>query len=116
MAKLSEKYEALIVLNTKAGEEGVKALVEKIQKLISSNATLDAVDEWGKRRLAYPINDQTEGYYVQFDFTSKTDFPQELDRVLGITEGVLRYLVVLAIEKNSKAQAEPAAAAEEKGE
>ena len=64
MAKLTEKYEALIVLSTKVGEDGIKALVEKINTLISTNATLDSVDEWGKRRLAYPINYETEGYYV----------------------------------------------------
>ncbi len=97
MAKLTEKYEALIVLSTKVGEDGIKALVEKINTLISTNATLDSVDEWGKRRLAYPINYETEGYYVLFNFTSSPSFPAELERVLNITDGVMRSVVTLRI-------------------
>ena len=56
MAKITEKYEALVILSTKVGEENVKALIEKISALISANATLEKTDERGKRRLAYPIN------------------------------------------------------------
>lgn len=97
MAKLNEKYEALVVLNTKAGEESVKALVEKVQALIEKNATVDSVDEWGKRRLAYPIDFETEGYYVLYRFTSEPSFPAELDRVLNITDGILRSLITLKI-------------------
>ena len=70
MAKITEKYEALVILSTKVGEENVKALVEKISALISANATLEKTDEWGKRRLAYPINYETEGYYVCLLYTS----------------------------------------------
>lgn len=94
MAKLTEKYEALIVFSTKVGEDGIKALVEKINALISANATLDSVDEWGKRRLAYPIQDEVEGYYVFATFTSAPEFPAELDRNYKITDGVLRSLIV----------------------
>ena len=97
MAKVTEKYEALIILNTKNGEDGVKALVEKITELITKNATLDSVDEWGKRRLAYPIMDETDGYYVLYNFTAPASFPTELDRVLKITDGVLRSLITLKI-------------------
>ncbi len=99
MAKLTEKYEALIVLSTKVGEDGIKALVEKINALICSNATLDSVDEWGKRRLAYPINYETEGYYVLFNFTSAPSFPAELERVLNITDGVMRSVVTLRVSE-----------------
>ena len=94
MAKITEKYEALVILSTKVGEENVKALIEKISALISANATLEKTDEWGKRRLAYPINDETEGYYVLFNFTSVPSFPAELDRIYKITEGLLRTLIV----------------------
>ena len=69
-------------------------MVEKITSLISQNGTLDSVNEWGKRRLAYPINDETEGYYVLFNFTSVPSFPAELDRIYKITEGLLRTLIV----------------------
>ena len=94
MAKVSAKYESVIVLNTKLGEDGIKAMVEKISNLISQNGTLESVDEWGKRRLAYMIDDETEGYYVMFNFTSVPSFPAELDRVYKITEGIMRTLIV----------------------
>lgn len=94
MAKLNEKYETIIVLSTKNGEDQVKALVEKFTKLISDNATLESVDEWGKRKLAYPINYETEGYYTLINFTSEPSFPAELDRVYKITDGILRTIIV----------------------
>lgn len=95
MAKINERYEAVLVFNTKLGEEGIKALVAKFTELIESNGTLDLVNEWGKRKLAYAIEDETEGYYVLYNFTSKPDFPAELDRVLKITDGVLRSLITV---------------------
>jgi len=94
MAKVSANYESVVVINTKLGEDGIKAMVEKVSNLISKNGTLESVDEWGKRRLAYPIEDETEGYYVLFNFTSVPSFPAELDRVYKITEGILRTLIV----------------------
>ena len=94
MAKVSANYESVVVISTTLGEDGIKAMVEKITSLISQNGTLDSVNEWGKRRLAYPINDETEGYYVLFNFTSVPSFPAELDRIYKITEGLLRTLLV----------------------
>ena len=98
MAKLSENYEAMVVFSTKAGDEAVAELVAKLKDMIEANGTLAEVDEWGKRKLAYAINYETEGYYVIYTFESKPDFPAEFDRVLNITDGVLRSLV---IAKNS---------------
>lgn len=95
MAKISANYEAMIVFNTKIGEDAVKTLVEKFKKLIEDNGTVDSVNEWGKRKLAYEIQDETEGYYVLYDFTSKPDFPAEFDRILKITNGVLRSLITV---------------------
>lgn len=94
MAKISEKYESILVLSTKSGEDAIKATIEKFSALISKNGTLDSVDEWGKRRLAYEINYETEGYYVMFNFTCAPDFPAELDRVYKISDGILRSLIV----------------------
>ena len=94
MAKVSEKYESMLVLNVKQSEEEIKALIEKFKELISQNGTLDSVDEWGKRRLAYLIDDEAEGYYVLFNFTSAPEFPAELERIYNITDGVLRSLIV----------------------
>ncbi|MDK2802425.1 MAG: 30S ribosomal protein S6 [Oscillospiraceae bacterium] len=94
MPKIKEKYEAIIVINLTLGEDGIKALINKFSELISTNGVIDNVDEWGKRRLAYEINDQTEGHYILINFTSAPDFPAELDRIFNITDGLLRTLVV----------------------
>ena len=61
---------------------------------IEKHATLKNVDEWGKRKLAYLINKESEGYYVLFDFESTAEFPAELDRIFKITEGVMRSLII----------------------
>ena len=93
MAKISGKYEVLYILDPALGEEGIAALVEKFKALVESNGTLTSIDEWGKRRLAYPINDLMEGHYVLMTFDAKPEFPAELDRVFKITEGVMRSLI-----------------------
>ncbi len=94
MTETASVYESVLVLSMKLGEEGIASAIEKFKTLISKNATLDSVDEWGKRRLAYMINKESEGYYVLFNFTSEADFPAELDRRYKITEGVLRSLII----------------------
>lgn len=96
MAKLNDKYEAVIVFSLKKDEEQIKALTAKFSDLIKANGTLTNVDEWGKRQLAYEINYESEGYYVLYRFESKPDFPAELERIINITDGVLRSVVVLA--------------------
>ena len=98
MAKTIQQYETTMILNTKKGEDGINALVEKFKNLISENGSIDNVDDWGKRRLAYEIEDEQEGYYVMFTFTAKPEFPAELDRIYNITDGVLRSLTV-AVEE-----------------
>ncbi len=95
MAKSTEKYECMYVLNPNLTEEETAAIVEKFKALVEANGTLDEMEEMGKRKLAYEINYLTEGYYVLVKFTSGPDFPAELDRVLGITDGVIRSLITL---------------------
>ena len=95
MAKISEKYEAMVVFSVNAGEDNVKGLVEKFKTLIENNGTVEEVNEWGKRKLAYEIDDQTEGYYVLYTFVSKPDFPAEFERVLKITDGVMRSMITV---------------------
>ena len=87
-------YETIAVFSLTEGEEAVAALKEKFTALIGQNATIGSVDEWGKRRLSYPINDETEAYYVLINFESEPGFPAELDRVYKITDGVLRSLII----------------------
>ncbi len=87
-------YEIVMVFSVKQGEEATAALVEKFKTMIEGNATEVSVDEWGKRKLAYPINDEPEGFYVLVSFQSEAEFPAELDRVLNITDGVLRSMII----------------------
>ena len=87
-------YETVMVISMKQGEENVQAIIEKFKALIEKNATLQNVDEWGKRKLAYLINKESEGYYVLINFESEAEFPAELDRVYKITDGVLRSMII----------------------
>ena len=91
---MTNKYEAVMVFSVAKGEETTLALKEKFNDLIAKNGTVENVDDWGKRRLAYLINDEAEGYYVFFNFTSEPDFPAELERVAKITDGILRVMVI----------------------
>ncbi len=92
------KYETMLVTTAKLDEEATAALVGKFTKLIEKNGSIDAVDEWGKRRLAYPINKEEEGVYTLIHFTSEPDFPMELNRVYKITDGVIRSLIIAKAE------------------
>jgi len=88
-------YEYVLVIDPEIGEEAVAAMVDKFKTLITDNGEMTAIDEWGKRRLAYKINYKSEGYYILYTFsTDKMDFVAELERVSKITESVLRWLVV----------------------
>ena len=93
MAKTTEKYELMYIINPNLSEEETAAVVEKFKALVEQNGTLEEMEEMGKRKLAYEINYISEGYYVLVKFTSGPDFPAELDRVLGITDGILRSLI-----------------------
>lgn len=93
MAKTSEKYELMYIINPNLSEEETAAIVEKFKALVEQHGTLEEMEEMGKRKLAYEINYISEGYYVLVKFTSGPDFPAELDRVLGITDGILRSLI-----------------------
>ena len=90
------KYEAVLVYSVAKGEEATQSLADKFKALIEENGTLEKVDDWGKKRLAYEINDEAEGHYNIYYFESKPEFPAELERVAKITDGVLRSLVVKA--------------------
>jgi len=94
MAKTTAKYEVIYIINANLSEDDTKAVVEKFKAMVEENGTLISIDEWGKRRLAYPINDMPEGYYVLMNMETNPDFPAELDRVFKITENVLRSIIV----------------------
>ena len=94
MAEIINKYETIFVIDSTKTEDEITALIEKFKSLIEKYGEIESIDDWGKHRLAYPINDLTEGYYVLVNFKSKPDFPAELERVYGITDGIIRDIIV----------------------
>ena len=93
MAKVTANYEVVYIIDPAQGEEAIAATVAKFQALAEQNGSNVVVEEWGKRKLAYAIDYKTEGYYVLMSFTSAPAFPKELDRVFGITEGIMRSMI-----------------------
>lgn len=94
MEKANSAYETLFIVDLQLGEDAVKALVGKFTSLISEHGAITETNEWGKRRLAYPINDLNEGYYTLVNFTAPAEFPSELERIFNITDGILRSMVI----------------------
>ena len=115
MEKVINIYETLFIVDVTAGEEAAKASVEKFASLIAANGEIVEKAEWGKRRLAYEIDDMSEGYYVVITFKSAPDFPAELARLFNIDETIMRSTVLKldhkALEKAAKAKAAAEAAA-----
>ena len=109
MEKVINSYEALFIVDVEAGEEAAKAVVTKFLNRIAKNGEIVEVADWGKRRLAYPINDKPEGYYTVVTFKSEPAYPAELERRFNIDENVMRSLVIrLEYEAVAKAVAAPA--------
>jgi len=96
---VARKYETMVILNPTLGEDALTATVEKVKGLIEASGTLEQIEVWGRKRLAYEIDDQKEGFYFLINFSAEAEFPKELERVLKITEGVMRYLVIRPDEK-----------------
>ena len=113
MEKVLNSYESLFIVDLSNGEEAAKATVAKFTDLIAKNGEIIEVADWGKRRLAYPINDMNEGYYTVVTFKSESSFPVELERLYNIDESVMRDIVLkLDYEPVAKAAAAVEAATE----
>ncbi len=94
MTNVINKYETIFVIDASLPEDQITAISEKFQAMIAANGTVESVDVWGKRRLAYEIDYKTEGYYVLVNFASEAEFVAELERVYNITDGILRTIVI----------------------
>ena len=120
MEKVINSYEGMFIVSLANGEEAAKATVNKFTGLVASNAEVVKIDEWGKRRFAYPIQDMNEGYYTVVTFKCEGAFPAELQRLMNIDESVLRAMVIRleheAVAKAAEAPAEEAVVAEETAE
>ena len=104
MADGKNLYETVIVTSAKLGEEGSAELVNRFKALIEEHGTVEGVDDWGKRRFAYPIQKQTEGYYTLINFQSSPEFTAELDRRYQITDGILRTIIIKRDPRHVNAQ------------
>jgi small subunit ribosomal protein S6 len=92
---MSNKYEAMYIIDAIIEEEARKGIVEKFSAIVTDNGgTITSIDDWGKRRLAYPIEKKNEGYYVLMHFEAAPELPRELERNLQISEDIMRYLVI----------------------
>ena len=94
MSNVISDYETIFILKPNIGDEGIKSAVEKFTDLIAANGTVIEKNEWGIRRLAYPIQFLEEGYYVLINFSSGPQFLAELERIYNITDTVLRSIIV----------------------
>jgi len=112
MEKVLNSYESLFIVDLSNGEEAAKATVAKFTDLIAKNGEIVEIADWGKRRLAYPINDMNEGYYTVVTFKSESSFPVELERLYNIDETVMRN-IVLKLEHEPVAKAAVATEAAE---
>ena len=92
--KILNSYETIFIIDASLDEESTVALKDKFVTLIEKNGELESVDEWGKRKLAYEINDKTEGVYYLVNFKADSEFPKELDRQYKITDGILRTIII----------------------
>ena len=117
MEKVINSYECMFIVDVSKSEEATEAAVNKFTSLIEANAEVVDVAKWGKRRLAYPINDMPEGYYVVVTFKSEPAFPAEFDRLANIDESILRSMITRleydAAERKAKKAAEAAVKAAE---
>lgn len=91
---MQNNYETIMIINSNLEEATIRATVEKFESLINANGKVESTEEWGKKKLAYPIKKQAEGYYVLVNFTSNPEFIDELDRIYNITDEVIKHIVV----------------------
>ena len=88
------KYETIFIVDSELNEEARAPIIERFSSMIETNGHLESIDEWGNRRLAYPVNDKLEGYYVYVNYSAPADFPSELERVFKITDSILKFLII----------------------
>lgn len=102
------KYELVYIITPDIDEEARKFVHTRVQDLIAQNGgEVSKVDDWGKRRLAYAINDRTEGWYVLVNFSAEGEVPREIERNLGNMDAVLRYQIIRVLEKRSSVKPRP---------
>ena len=104
MEKVLNSYESLFIVDLTNGEEAAKATVNKFTSLMAENGEIVDIADWGKRRLAYPINDMNEGYFTVVTFKAEASFPAELERLFNIDETIMRS-IVLRLEHEAVAKA-----------
>ena len=97
-------YEVLFVIDPTLEDEKKEAAIDRVKEVISSEGEVGNVDVWGLRKLAYPIQKKSEGYYVVVEFKAEPTLPQELDRRLKISDDYMRHMIVCKDEKKAIAE------------
>ena len=88
------KYEMLYILDNSLTDEVKESIIVKFEDLVKSNGgVVEKTDRWGTKKLQYPINYKSEGFYVLTTFEAEKTFVEELKRVIGITDGIIRRLI-----------------------
>lgn len=87
-------YEGMFIFEPSLEEEARNKFLDRIKGIIEADGEIESIDEWGMRKLAYEINDLTEGYYILINFATTPETKTELERVLKITDSVIRYMIV----------------------
>ena len=90
---MQNNYETIMIINSTMEEAAIKSTIEKIKDLISANGAVESVEEWGNKKLAYPVKKHSEGYYVLMTFEAEPTLVQEIKRIAGIVDGVIRRLI-----------------------
>lgn len=96
MEKIVHDYETMFIVDATLEEDAIRAIADKFKALIEANGEIAEYSEWGKRRLAYPINDVNDGFYVLVNYKAEAAFVAELDRNFNITDGILRSMTIKA--------------------
>jgi small subunit ribosomal protein S6 len=91
---LLNKYETIFIVDSELDEESLRAVIEKFKDMIGANGQLESIEEWGNRRLSYPVKDKNDGFYVLVNYSAPPEFPRELERVFKITDGILKFLII----------------------
>ena len=96
MSESMKSYELFLIFSLNLSEEARDGILNKFCDIIKGNGQIDKIDKWGKRLLAYEMKKQREGFYVMINFKSASEVPAEITRVAGITDGILRHLIVVS--------------------
>jgi len=97
------RYETMLIIDPTLDQEKIDAVISRYEEMIKTDGEIIAIDQWGKKRLAYPIKKKPTGYYVLYKYTAGNKVPQNLVNDMNINSSILRYMT-LVIDKRAMKQ------------